>query len=97
MTDSYAAQYLTALDVKEWETLDARSTTRLPRLECASAVWSGDNYAYELMRRFGLAESGGAVRASMVLYTTTEEGRPARECSRDSGRRPVRYRRASVD
>jgi len=37
------------------------------------AVWAGDNYAYELMRRFGLAESGGAIRASIVLYTTAEE------------------------
>ena len=32
------------------------------------AVWDGDNYAYELMDRFGLADSGGAVRASLVLY-----------------------------
>jgi selenocysteine lyase/cysteine desulfurase len=32
------------------------------------AVWDGDNYAYELMRRYGLDQSGGAVRASMVLY-----------------------------
>jgi selenocysteine lyase/cysteine desulfurase len=32
------------------------------------SVWAGDNYAYELMRRFGLHESGGAVRASIVLY-----------------------------
>jgi selenocysteine lyase/cysteine desulfurase len=31
-------------------------------------VWDGDNYAYELMDRFGLADSGGAVRASLVLY-----------------------------
>jgi cysteine desulfurase family protein (TIGR01976 family) len=30
------------------------------------AVWSGDYYAYELMRRFGLAD-GGAVRVSIVL------------------------------
>jgi cysteine desulfurase family protein (TIGR01976 family) len=37
------------------------------------AVWAGDNYAYELMRRFGLADSGGAVRASIVLYTTAAE------------------------
>jgi cysteine desulfurase family protein (TIGR01976 family) len=36
-------------------------------------VWSGDNYAYELMRRFGLADSGGAVRASVVLYNTPED------------------------
>ncbi len=31
-------------------------------------VWDGDNYAYELIKRFGLADSGGAVRASLVLY-----------------------------
>ena len=31
-------------------------------------VWDGDNYAFELMRRFGLEDSGGAVRASLVLY-----------------------------
>jgi cysteine desulfurase family protein (TIGR01976 family) len=31
-------------------------------------VWDGDNYAYELMHRLGLADSGGAVRASIVLY-----------------------------
>ena len=32
------------------------------------SVWNGDNYAYELMHRFGLQDSGGAVRASLVLY-----------------------------
>jgi cysteine desulfurase family protein (TIGR01976 family) len=32
------------------------------------SVWAGDNYAYELMGRFGLRESGGAIRASLVLY-----------------------------
>ena len=32
------------------------------------AVWDGDNYARELMRRFGLDQSGGAIRASLVLY-----------------------------
>jgi cysteine desulfurase family protein (TIGR01976 family) len=37
------------------------------------AVWNGDNYAYELMRRFGLAESGGAVRASIVLYNNRDD------------------------
>ncbi|MDX6588504.1 MAG: hypothetical protein QOI31_2977 [Solirubrobacterales bacterium] len=37
------------------------------------AVWNGDNYAYELMSRYGLAETGGAIRAAIVLYTTTEE------------------------
>ena len=34
------------------------------------AVWDGDNYAHELMGRFGLQEAGGAVRASLVLYNT---------------------------
>ncbi|WP_407655903.1 cysteine desulfurase-like protein [Capillimicrobium parvum] len=37
------------------------------------AVWAGDNYAYELMRRLGLVETGGAVRASIVLYNTAAE------------------------
>jgi cysteine desulfurase family protein (TIGR01976 family) len=37
------------------------------------AVWDGDNYAHELMSRYGLAETGGAIRASIVLYTTAEE------------------------
>ena len=32
------------------------------------AVWAGDNYAYELMQRFGLGDTGGAIRASIVLY-----------------------------
>jgi cysteine desulfurase family protein (TIGR01976 family) len=37
------------------------------------AVWAGDNYAYELMRRFGLRDSGGAVRASIVLYNDQDD------------------------
>jgi selenocysteine lyase/cysteine desulfurase len=37
------------------------------------AVWAGDNYAFELMHRLGLAETGGAVRASIVLYNTAAE------------------------
>ena len=37
------------------------------------SVWNGDNYAYELMNRFGLQESGGAVRASLVLYNTVAD------------------------
>jgi cysteine desulfurase family protein (TIGR01976 family) len=31
-------------------------------------VWDGDNYALELMSRFGLGDRGGAVRASIVPY-----------------------------
>jgi selenocysteine lyase/cysteine desulfurase len=37
------------------------------------SVWDGDNYAYELMGRFGLQDSGGAVRASLVLYNTAAD------------------------
>jgi cysteine desulfurase family protein (TIGR01976 family) len=37
------------------------------------AVWDGDNYAYELMNRFGLRETGGAVRAGFVLYNTVAD------------------------
>jgi len=41
--------------------------------QCGVAVWHGDYYAYELMRRFGLADSGGAVRASIVLYNDEDD------------------------
>jgi cysteine desulfurase family protein (TIGR01976 family) len=37
------------------------------------AVWAGDNYAYELMHRYGLHDSGGAVRASIVLYNDRDD------------------------
>ncbi len=36
-------------------------------------VWFGDYYAYELMIALGLADSGGAVRAGVVCYTTDDE------------------------
>jgi selenocysteine lyase/cysteine desulfurase len=36
------------------------------------AVWHGDYYALEVMRRLGL-EDGGAVRAGIVHYNTAEE------------------------
>jgi selenocysteine lyase/cysteine desulfurase len=36
------------------------------------AVWHGDYYAVEVMRRLGL-EDGGAVRAGIVHYNTAEE------------------------
>ena len=35
------------------------------------AVWSGDYYAIEVMRRLGLAE--GAVRVGIVHYNTADE------------------------
>jgi cysteine desulfurase family protein (TIGR01976 family) len=37
------------------------------------AVWAGDNYAFELMSRYGLDQTGGAIRAAIVLYTADEE------------------------
>ena len=37
------------------------------------AVWSGNYYALETMRRLGLDEVDGAVRAGIVHYTTAEE------------------------
>ena len=37
------------------------------------AVWDGDNYVYELMQRFGLRDSGGRVRASIVLYNDQDD------------------------
>jgi cysteine desulfurase family protein (TIGR01976 family) len=36
-------------------------------------VWNGNNYALELMKRYGLQDSGGAVRASIVLYNDAED------------------------
>ena len=36
-------------------------------------VWAGDDYAVELMRSLGLADSGGAVCAGVVCYTTAQE------------------------
>jgi selenocysteine lyase/cysteine desulfurase len=36
-------------------------------------VWDGDYYALEPMRALGLSDSGGAVRAGFLHYTTAEE------------------------
>ena len=36
-------------------------------------VWDGDYYALEPMRALGLSESGGAVRAGFLHYTTADE------------------------
>jgi cysteine desulfurase family protein (TIGR01976 family) len=38
-------------------------------------VWDGDYYALEPMRSLGLADSGGAVRAGCLHYTSVEEVR----------------------
>jgi selenocysteine lyase/cysteine desulfurase len=37
------------------------------------AVWSGDNYACELIDALGLRPRGGAVRAGVVRYTTADD------------------------
>jgi selenocysteine lyase/cysteine desulfurase len=37
------------------------------------AVWSGDNYACELIDALGLRARGGAVRAGVVRYTTDDD------------------------
>ena len=37
------------------------------------AVWSGDNYACELIDAMGLRSNGGAVRAGIVRYTTQSD------------------------
>ena len=37
------------------------------------AVWAGNYYAVELMTALGLEQSGGAVRAGVVCYTTAAE------------------------
>jgi selenocysteine lyase/cysteine desulfurase len=39
----------------------------------AVSVWDGDFYAWELVRRLGLAEAGGLVRVGLVHYNTVEE------------------------
>lgn len=36
-------------------------------------VWDGDNYAHELMHRYRLGDSGGAIRASIVLYNNASD------------------------
>jgi cysteine desulfurase family protein (TIGR01976 family) len=55
--------------------VDGRHPREIARLLALKgiAVWAGDNYAYELMRRFGLRDSGGAVRASIVLYNDRDD------------------------
>ena len=37
------------------------------------AVWPGNYYALEVLRRLGLEDSGGAVRAGFVHYNTHAE------------------------
>ena len=37
------------------------------------AVWWGNYYALEVMKRLGLEDDGGAVRVGFVHYNTAEE------------------------
>jgi cysteine desulfurase family protein (TIGR01976 family) len=41
--------------------------------EAGYAVWQGNYYAVEVMKRLGLEDSGGAVRAGIVHYNTADE------------------------
>ncbi len=43
-------------------------------------AWDGDYYAYELMTRLGLRESGGAVRVGLAHYSTAAEVDRLLEC-----------------
>jgi selenocysteine lyase/cysteine desulfurase len=47
------------------------------------AVWSGDNYACELVDALGLRERGGAVRAGIVRHTTADDVDALLEAVRD--------------
>lgn len=53
--------------------VDGHSPNAVARLLASKgiSVWDGDNYAYELMRRFVLRD--GAVRASIVLYNNRSD------------------------
>jgi selenocysteine lyase/cysteine desulfurase len=56
-------------------TLDGRSPQEVAKRlgDKGVAVWAGNYYAVELMRRLGLEDRGGAVRAGVVCYTTDDE------------------------
>ena len=56
-------------------TVDGRSPRAVAEALAARdiAVWDGDYYAIEVMKRLGLADQGGAVRAGFVHYNTTDE------------------------
>jgi selenocysteine lyase/cysteine desulfurase len=56
-------------------TLDGRSPTDVAAAlgRQGIAVWDGDYYAYELIRRLGLADSGGMVRVGLAHYNTAAE------------------------
>jgi cysteine desulfurase family protein (TIGR01976 family) len=58
-----------AFNVDDIPTRDA--ATRLG--DAGYAVWQGNYYAVEVMKRLGLEESGGAVRGGIVHYNTAAE------------------------
>ena len=49
------------------------------------AVWRGNYYALEVMKRLGLEDDGGAVRVGFVHYNTRRRGRPAPRGARPAG------------
>jgi selenocysteine lyase/cysteine desulfurase len=51
------------------------------------AVWSGDNYACELVDALGLRGRGEVVRAGIVRYTTSDDVRALVEALADLGPR----------
>ena len=55
--------------------MDGRAPRQVAELlgERELYVWDGDYYALEPMRALGLADSGGAVRAGFLHYTTEDE------------------------
>ena len=56
-------------------TVDGRTPQQVAKAlgEKGICVWAGNYYAVELMQRLGLEDSGGAVRAGVVCYTTDDE------------------------
>jgi cysteine desulfurase family protein (TIGR01976 family) len=56
-------------------TVDGRSPQQVAKAlgDKGICVWAGNYYAVELMQRLGLEDSGGAVRAGVVCYTTDDE------------------------
>ena len=61
--------------VRSLPALDGRRPREVAELlaERELYVWDGDYYALEPMRALGLADSGGAVRAGFLHYTSEDE------------------------
>ena len=56
-------------------TLDGTAPDEVGRRlgERGIALWPGNYYALEVLKRLGLEDSGGAVRAGFVHYNTMDE------------------------